>query len=88
MANLLKTAQVQTVLTLRARGWSYRRISRELGVHREIVKRYVEHRRPRRLQAETRRLRPLAKTGQTCPPGRTSNRQFKTGQTRPPGPGR
>ena len=42
MANQLKMAQVQTILTLRTRGWSYRRISRELGVHRETVKRYVE----------------------------------------------
>ena len=42
MANLLKMAQVQAILALRARGWSYRRIGRELGVHRETVKRYVE----------------------------------------------
>ncbi|MFQ5463923.1 MAG: helix-turn-helix domain-containing protein [Phycisphaerae bacterium] len=42
MANQLKMAQIQSILTLHARGWSYRRIGRALGVHRETVKRYVE----------------------------------------------
>ena len=42
MANQLKMAQIHSILTLHARGWSYRRIGRELGVHRETVKRYVE----------------------------------------------
>jgi len=41
MANQLKKAQVHTILTLRARGWSFRRIGRELGVHRETAARYV-----------------------------------------------
>ena len=41
MANQLKMAKVQTILTLRARGWSFRRIGRELGVHRETAARYV-----------------------------------------------
>ena len=41
MANQLKMAKVHTILTVRARGWSYRRIGRELGVHRETVARYV-----------------------------------------------
>jgi len=35
-------AQIHSILTLRSRRWSYRRIGRELGVHRETVKRYVE----------------------------------------------
>lgn len=42
MANQLKMATVHSILTLRSRGWSYRRIARELGVHRETVARYVE----------------------------------------------
>ena len=42
MANQLNMAQIYSILTLRSREWSYRRIGRELGVHRETVKRYVE----------------------------------------------
>lgn len=41
MANRLKMAEVQAILALRARGWSFRRIGRELGVHRETAARYV-----------------------------------------------
>ncbi len=41
MANHLKMAEIHAILTLRARGWSFRRIARELGVHRETVARYV-----------------------------------------------
>ena len=41
MANRLKAATVHSILTLRQRGWSYRRIARELGIHRETVARYV-----------------------------------------------
>jgi transposase len=42
MANHLKMAQVQAIQVLRERGWSYRRIARELGIHRDTVKRYIE----------------------------------------------
>ena len=42
MANRLKMADVQAILTLRSRGWSFRRIGRELGVHRETAARYVQ----------------------------------------------
>jgi len=42
VANHLKMAQIHSVLTLHARGWSYRRIARELGIHRDTAKRYVE----------------------------------------------
>jgi hypothetical protein len=42
MANYLKMADVQAIQALTQRGWSYRRIGRELGIHRETVKRYVE----------------------------------------------
>jgi len=41
MANYLTMAQVQTVLQLKDRGWSNRRIERELGIHRETVARYL-----------------------------------------------
>jgi len=40
MANQLKLAVVQAIIGLLAQGWSYRRIARELGVHRETVARY------------------------------------------------
>ena len=42
MANRLKMAQVQSILTLHERGWSQRRIAVELDVDRETVSRYVE----------------------------------------------
>lgn len=41
MANLLKMAEQQAIVALIQRGWSQRRIARELGVHRETVGRYV-----------------------------------------------
>ena len=41
MANQLRMPKVHTILTLRSPGWSFRRIGRELGVHRETVQRYV-----------------------------------------------
>ncbi|WP_428937504.1 hypothetical protein [Fontivita pretiosa] len=39
MANQLKMALVQFILTLHGHGWSRRRIARELGVHRETGER-------------------------------------------------
>lgn len=41
MANQLKMATVNAIQMLKARGWSNRRIAREMGVHRETVQRYV-----------------------------------------------
>jgi len=41
MANRLKMAEVYAILALWERGWSFRRIARQLGVHRETVSRYV-----------------------------------------------
>lgn len=42
MANQLGMAEQQSILVLVRRGWSRRRIARELGVHRETVSRYVK----------------------------------------------
>ena len=39
MANHLKMAMVNMILTLNRRGWSIRCIARELGIDRETVKR-------------------------------------------------
>ncbi len=41
MANQLKMAMIHSIITLLGRGWSYRRIARTLGIHRETVSRYV-----------------------------------------------
>ncbi len=46
MANQLKMAEIHAILTLCVRGWSFRRIARELGIHRETVARYVRRARP------------------------------------------
>ena len=63
MANHLKMAQVQAIQALRARGWSFRRIGRELGVHRETVARHV-----RLAEAESRQPHPSAEaSGQNRP---------------------
>ena len=42
MANQLKMALVDSIITLHDHGWSRRRIARELGIHRETVGRYVD----------------------------------------------
>ena len=41
MANQLKMALIETILTLHQRRWSQRRIARELNIHRETVARYL-----------------------------------------------
>jgi transposase len=42
MANLLKMALIESIFTLHERGWSARRIARELGIHRETVARHLQ----------------------------------------------
>ena len=37
MTNRLKMPKVQSILTLRERGWTCKRIAQELGIHRETV---------------------------------------------------
>jgi orotate phosphoribosyltransferase-like protein len=44
MANHLKMAIVETIFTLQERGWSQRRIARELGISRDAVSRYLKQR--------------------------------------------
>ena len=41
MSNLLHVAMIETILSLRQRGWSKRRIARELGIDRETVARHL-----------------------------------------------
>jgi transposase len=63
MANQLKMADVQAILALVGHGWSYRRISRELGVDRSTVRRYV------RLAAADGSKPAMALTGSDAPIG-------------------
>ena len=42
MANRLKMALAESIHTLYQRGWSQRRIARELGIHRETVARHLK----------------------------------------------
>ncbi len=41
MANVLKMARVESIRTLFERGWSQRRIARELGIDRETVRKHL-----------------------------------------------
>src|SRR5215470_9825783 len=41
MANRLKVAMIETILRLHQRGWSNRRIARELGIDRGTVARQI-----------------------------------------------
>jgi transposase len=41
MSNLLKVAMTEIILSLHRKGWSQRRIARELGINRETVARYL-----------------------------------------------
>ena len=41
MANRLRMADITAIRALLQRGWSYRKIARELGIHRETVARYA-----------------------------------------------
>ena len=60
MANQLKMAKIQTILALHERGWSYRRIGRELGIRHETVSRHV-------------RMAEAASKAANAPPGSSSN---------------
>jgi len=47
MPNRLKMSKIKSILTLRQQGWSFTRIARELGIHRQTVARHVrEHSKP------------------------------------------
>ena len=68
MASQLEMAKVNAILKLRERGWSFRRIARELGVHRETVSR-IRLRFGRKKQGRRTRCPLPGGTRRTC--GRT-----------------
>ena len=43
MANLLKMAMIDAILSFHRLGWSNRRIARELGIDRDAVSRHIRH---------------------------------------------
>ena len=66
--NQLNVSLQHSIDTLAAKGWSARKIARELGVHRETVGRYLHPVakpaiRPPALRPRQRQNRPM------CPPG-------------------
>lgn len=69
MANQLKMAMIDTIVTLLERGWSYRRIARELGIHRETVARYD------RLRRQEPAAKPAISAPGSAPPSRPPGRQ-------------
>ncbi len=54
MANVLKMALIETIYTLHQRGWSRRRIARELGINRETVARHLQRPPPEGIPAESK----------------------------------
>jgi len=69
MANQLKMAMIDTIVTLLERRWSYRRIARELGIHRETVARYD------RLHRQEVAAKPAIPAPGSAPPARPPGRQ-------------
>ena len=69
MANRLKMAEIHTIEALWKRGWSCRRIARELGLYRDTVRKYV-----RDLQS---------KPATVTPGSRPESHPFSTGRDPP-----
>jgi len=86
MANQLKVAVVHAIVGLLEQGWPYRRIARELGVHRETVARYDRLRQA----ADTKPANPTPGSGSSdrakpanVPP-RSGNRELPCCSVGPP----
>lgn len=71
MSNQLKMAEISAIQTLLQRGWSQRRIARELGVNRETVARYAAAQEPKPAisTAGSAAEKPPDLTGGSGPPG-------------------
>lgn len=74
MANRLNMAIVHAVIGLLDQGWSYRRIARELGIHRETVARYDRLRRQRESKPAISTPGSSESGPYATPPGRPSGR--------------
>jgi transposase len=95
MANLLKMATIDAILSLYQRNWSIRRIARELGIHRDTVARQIrlwkQDAKPARAplgSAEAVTVCPEAKPA-TCAEGASGSKQATPegapiGSARPP----
>ena len=53
MSNCLKMAKISAIQTLLERNWSYRRISRELGIHLDTVRKYASLENSKQVSAPT-----------------------------------
>jgi transposase len=73
MANQLKMAMLYAIIALLERGWSYRRIARELGIHRETVARYDRERSAKPAISTPGSADLLHAPPPPRPPGRTSS---------------
>ncbi|MGE0759780.1 MAG: IS21 family transposase [Pirellulaceae bacterium] len=70
MSNQLKMPNIQAILSLRQQGWTFSRIARELGLHRETVARYVRlHSKPAEAPAGSDDPKPSE-----APPGSTDSK--------------
>ena len=65
MPNQLKMSKIQSIIALRQQGWSFTRIARELGIHRQTVADHVrEHSKPTQAPAGSEEPKPTnAPTG-------------------------
>ena len=87
MSYLLKVATIDIILSLHRRGWSQRRIARELDVNRETVARHLKHAK----SAQNQPMRPPAPTLPSLrqnqpmrPPAPTALRQGRSQVISPP----
>ena len=62
MANRLKMANIDTILSLHERKWSIRRIAKELGIHRDTVAGHI-----RLNQAASKQARAPIGSVEGCP---------------------
>jgi transposase len=69
MPNQLKMSKIQSILALRQEGWSFARIARELGIHRETVAQHVRrHSKPTEAPPGAEERKPAeAPTGPSTP---------------------